>query len=371
LEQAREVSGPPPDVVASLGRAVASRRGRAGVVGVAVIEGCEVAWTAAVGGGDDALFQAGSLSKTVTSALALELVQRGALDLDGDVAERLVSWRLPIGSGRVTLRDLLGHTSGANVRFYPGYEQTRAVPTLVQSLSGVEPATTAAVAFDPAAVGRFRYSGGGYAIAQQLIEDVTGAPFAEAARALVFEPLGMTRSTFLQPPPEALRVAVAQTGWRFYPECAAAGLWTTPADLARFICALQASATANPGAVSGATAEVMTSAHVALPFRGQWTLLALFGLARPHSHGLGLFVREARFINLGGAAGFFSALTGSLEDGTGAVVMTAACRTPLVLRILFELNDAQGWSGVRASPRPPPLQTISRRTSRLLLRAIS
>jgi hypothetical protein len=115
----------------------------------------------------------------------------------------------------------------------------------------------------------------------------------------------------------------------------------------------------------------MTTAHVALPSRGQWTLLALFGLAPPHSHGLGLFIREGRFINLGGAAGFVSALTGSIEDGTGAAIMTAGCRTPLVLRILFELNDAQAWTGVRTSPRRRPLRTISRMTSDVLLRAMS
>jgi CubicO group peptidase (beta-lactamase class C family) len=338
------------------------------VVGVAVIERCEVAWTAAVGGGDDALFQAGSLSKTIASAVALELVQRGALDIDGDVSERLTSWPLPVGPAPVTLRDLLGHTSGANVPFYAGYQQAKAVPTLVQSLSGLEPATTAAVAFDPAAVGRFRYSGGGYAIVQQLIEDVAGMSFAEAARELVFGPLGMKRSTFHQPPPEPLRAAVARTDWRFYPESAAAGLWTTPADLAGFVCALQ---TATAGPVSRATRDAMTTAHVALPSRGQWTLLALFGLAPPHSHGLGLFIREGRFINLGGAAGFVSALTGSIEDGTGAAIMTAGCRTPLVLRILFELNDAQAWTGVRTSPRRRPLRTISRMTSDVLLRAMS
>src|SRR5262249_32193648 len=162
-------------------------------------------------------------------------------------------------------------------------------------------------------IGRFRYSGGGYAIVQQLIEDVTGVPFAHVARELLFRPLEMTRSTFDQPPPQLLCDAVARTDWRLYPESAAAGLWTTPADLARFVCALQVAAAANAGAVSPATAKAMTTPHVALPFGGQWTLLALFGLAPPHSHGLGVFVREARFINLGGAAGFSSALAGSLE----------------------------------------------------------
>jgi CubicO group peptidase (beta-lactamase class C family) len=137
----------------------------------------------------------------------------------------------------------------------------------------------------------------------------------------------MTRSTFVQSAP------------RLYPEAAAAGLWTTPADLARFVCSLQ----------SGRTAEAMTT-HVKIPWRSQWTLLALLGLERPESAGLGLFLRGDRFINLGGAANSFSALVGSTRDGTGAVVMTRGFRPPFTLRVLFELE---------------------RRPSNLLLRALS
>jgi len=293
------VTLPPPEFARFLAEAPARRP--SGVVGVAAIESSELAWTALAGGDDDTTFQAGSLSKTVTSAVALELVGRGELELDGK------------------LRALLGHTSGANVPFYPGYAPDDAVPTLAESVARVE--------FDPKVVGTFRYSGGGYTIVQQLIEQATGESFAEVARKLVLEPLGMTRSTFLQPPPEPLRESAAWAEWRLYPESAAAGLWTTPADLARFICAVQA----NP--------VPMTTPHVGVPFRGQWLLLALLGLRRPQSAGLGLFLRGDRFLNLGGAAGSFSALTGSTEDGTGAVVMTAGFRPPFALRVLFELQD--------------------------------
>lgn len=310
-----------------------------GVVGVAVIENFEVV-SATVA---DSLFQAGSLSKTVTSAVALELVERGELELDGEVRG-------------TTLRDLLGHTAGANVPFYPGYPQAEAVPTLAQSLDGVEPATTPGVELDPKAAGRFRYSGGGYAIVQQLIEDVTGLHFAEAAQALILDPLGMAQSTFRQPPPESLRVPAAYPDWRIYPEAAAAGLWTTPADLARFVCAL----------LTGQIGKQMTAPRAKLPFRGQWTVLALPGLRIPRQAGLDLFVDEHRFINLGGAAGSFSALTGSTDDGSGAVVMTAGCRSPLAVRLLLELGDARGWTDLRAFRRG-----IRRRASDLLLRALS
>lgn len=309
-----------------------------GVVGIAVIENFEVVSTTSA----DRPFQAGSLSKTLTAALALELVERGELRLDSEIRG-------------ATLRELLGHTAGVNVPFYPGYPQGDPVPTLAQSLEGVDPATTPAVTVDSKVAGRFRYSGGGYAIVQQLIEDLTGDPFAETARRVVLEPLRMTRSSFAQPP-EFLGDSAAWADWRFYPEQAAAGLWTTPADLARLVCAL----------LTRSAAEEMAAPHVKLPFRGQWTVLTLLGLAFPRHAGLGLFVRGERFINLGGAAGSFSALTGSKEDGSGAVVMTAGCRSPLAVRLLLELADARGWADLRVAQRG-----IRRRTSDLLLRALS
>lgn len=348
-----------------LDRAVAGG-GRTGVVGVAAIEELEIAWTAAPGGAADAVFQAGSLSKSVTSAVALELVGRGVLELDADVGERLVSWRLPADAGPVTLRELLGHTAGTNVPFYPGYPQGGPAPTPTQSLDGAEPAQTDAVAVDPRRAGRFRYSGGGYTVIQQLIEDVTGTPLAEVARQVVLEPLGMARSTFAQPPPEPLRASAAGPDWRLYPECAAAGLWTTPVDLARFVCAVLAAAAGRGGGLARETAEAMTTPHARVPVRGQWMLLALLGLELPTDGGLGVFVRGPRLLNLGGAAKGFSALTGSTESGSGAIVMTAGLRPAFALAVLFELADAMGWSGLRASRRG-----VGRRTSALFLRALS
>lgn len=315
---------PPPEIERFLDQAVARRP--SGAIGVAAMHDSEIAWTAFAGRDGEGLFQAGSLSKTVTSAVALELVEKGVLDLDAGLA------------AGTTLRALLGHTSGAGVPFYPGYPQDEHVPTLAESVAHVE--------FDPKRAGRFRYSGGGYTVVQQLIEQATGESFADVARDVVLAPLGMTHSTFEQPPPEQLGAAPAFAGWRLYPESAAAGLWTTPADLARFVCAVEAKP------------APMTTPHAAVPRRGQWLVLGVLGLAHPESAGLGLFLRGDRFINLGGAAGSFSVLAGSTEDGTGVVVMTAGFRPPFALRALFELEEARGWR-------------VRRRSSGLLLRAFS
>ena len=317
------------------------------VLGVAVIEGSSIAWIHAAGGPPDQLFQAGSISKPITALAALELAARGQADLDGDVNQRLTSWQLP-GSPGVTLRELLGHTAGTGVPFFPGYRQGAEVPALGQVLDGVAPSVTSAVRADAARRGRFCYSGGGYAVIQQLITDITGLPFADAARALVLEPLEMTRSTFEQPLPSDRSTAAARHDWHVYPESAAAGLWTTPGDLARYACALQAALARRPSPIRPEVAAQLLTPHARLPAKGEWNLLPLLGVRPPDSCGLGMFLHgDDRFSHIGGAASFFSVLTASTKDGTGAVVMTAANPAPFPFRLLRAIGDEHGWTGFR------------------------
>ncbi len=182
------------------------------VFGVAVTEGFRLAWSEVSGAPQDRLFQAGSVAKPVTALAALALADRGEIGLDADVNRHLVSWQLP-GQRPATLRQLLGHTAGTGVPFYPGYPRSGPVPTPLQSLAGEPPAVTPPVLADPAAAGRFSYSGAGYAVVQQLIADVTGLPFASAIGELVLGPLGMRDSTFEQPlPARCGRLPPAMTG---------------------------------------------------------------------------------------------------------------------------------------------------------------
>jgi CubicO group peptidase (beta-lactamase class C family) len=341
----------PTSAIAPAGPLTALLERTSKICGAAVIEGFGVAWNGGSGGGPDPLFQAGSISKPVTALAALELAARGQADLDGDVNEQLTSWHLP-GPHRVSLRQLLGHTAGLGVPFFPGYPQGTSPPALQQVLDGAPPAATPPVRVDPAQHTRFRYSGGGYAVVQQLIADVTGLPFAEAARGLVLEPLGMARSTFAQPLPAGLRPAAARRDWHVYPEAAAAGLWTTPGDLARYVCALQAALAGRPSPVRTETAARLLSPHATLPARGEWSILPLLGMRPPDTCGLGMFLHGGdRFSHIGGAASFFSVLTASRADGTGAVVMTASNAAPFVFRLLRAISDQQGWSGFRQPAR--------------------
>jgi CubicO group peptidase (beta-lactamase class C family) len=224
---------------------------------VAVIDNFKIAWAKAYGVTEagsatpvtvHTLFQAGSISKPVAATGALYLVEHGKLSLDENVNDKLKTWQVPDNEftkdQKVTLRRLLSHSAGLTVHGFPGYEVGTPIPTLVQIFNGEKPANTAPIRVDFVPGTKFRYSGGGITIEQQLIIDVTGEPFPQFMRETVFDKIGMSDSTYEQPLPPA-RAAMAATAshadgmvvpgkWHIYPEMAAAGLWTTPTDLAKF-----------------------------------------------------------------------------------------------------------------------------------------
>ncbi len=291
---------------------------------VAVVEGFEVARVENDGLAPNALLQAGSVSKAVAALAALRLVEQGLLSLDGDVNDHLTSWRLPADEP-VTLRQLLSHTAGATVEFFPGYAPGAPIPSLLDVLEGRPPANTDAVRIEPEARGRHRYSGGAYVVVQALIADTTGLPFATAAAELVLYPLGMGDSTFEQPLPDPLQARAAAPG-NVYPEAAAAGLWTTPRDLALFGCALQLAVAGRPSPVARETAALMLLPHAELPPREDYEQIRGLGLTPPDHMGLGLFLvveggETVRFGHIGTTNTFVAALDFSATDGTGAVAM--------------------------------------------------
>jgi CubicO group peptidase (beta-lactamase class C family) len=208
----------------------------------------------------DTLFQVCSISKPVTAVAVLRLAQEGRLDLDEDVNRYLRSWSVPANGDwqpRVTLRQLLCHGAGMTVHGFPGYGADAPRPTLRQVLDGAPPANTPPVRVNAVPGTQFRYAGGGISIVQQVLMDVTGLPFAQLMRELVLDPLEMDHSTYEQPLP-ANRQDGAATGhrsegapvagkWHVYPEQAAAGLWTTPADLARLAIDIQQAPAGAPG----------------------------------------------------------------------------------------------------------------------------
>lgn len=302
------------------------------------------------------LFQAGSVSKSVMAVGVMRLVEQGRLALDADVNQYLKSWRMPENeftkTEKVTVRRLLSHTAGVTVHGFSGYARTSPLPTLPQILDGEAPANSPAIRVDYVPGSLRRYSGGGYTILQQLVIDVTGKDFAQFMHEEVLAKAGMRSSTYQQPLPEPVHSLAAaghrqppgivdfifpkgprlkvEGGWHVYPEQAAAGLWTTPADLARFMIVMQNSMRGSGKTfLSPATAKLMIT-----PIRNQYGL----GL---HADGEG---ESLRFSHGGINDGFDTRLIGLVNRGQGAVMMMNANDSQGCLaEIQYAIARVYGW----------------------------
>lgn len=321
-------------------------------ISVAVIQDYAIAWSKGYGVADveaqravtaDTLFLAGSISKPVAAVGALSLVEQGKWKLDEDVNGYLKSWKVPgnefTKAEKVTLRRLLSHTAGLTVHGFPGYSSTSPVPTISQILDGAKPANTPAVRVDLTPGSVFRYSGGGFTVAQLLMTEVADAPFAELMQRTVLTKAGMRQSTFENPLPERLRGAAA-SGYKAdgsvipgryhtYPEMAAAGLWTTASDLARFVIEIQK-------AREGRSNGVLKQATVEQMLRPE-----------KQNYGLGFGITERdglkRFGHGGTDAGFQALLSGTF-DGRGVVVLTNSENgAGLAGEIALAVAAAYGW----------------------------
>jgi CubicO group peptidase (beta-lactamase class C family) len=291
---------------------------------------------------DETLFQAASISKPVAAIVALHLVEEGVLDLDSDVNEKILSWKVPENEftreEKVTVRRILSHTAGLTVSGFRGYAEGEPVPNILEVLDGKEPANNDPIRVDVVPGTMFRYSGGGYTVLQLLIEDVTERPLHELAHELVFEPLGMDHSSFEKPLPEALadKTSSGHRGegppieghWFLDTGSTCCGLWTTPADLARFAIEIQKSLRGESNKILTAeTAGLMVSPQALGPM------------------GLGMSVQRrdgaVYFSHSGGNVGFRCFLGASEKGGYGAAIMTnsdngGALMAPLLRSIATE-----------------------------------
>jgi CubicO group peptidase (beta-lactamase class C family) len=321
-------------------------------VSVAVIHNGAIEWAQGFGvvelGGapvtTGTLFQAGSISKPVAAMAALHLVEQDKLSLDSDVNQVLTSWKIPPSSAApgavVTLRELLTHTAGLTVHGFPGYAANAPVPTLEQILNGEKPANTDPICLEAPPGTRWKYSGGGYTVIQQLLIDASHVPFPELLHDTVLAPLGMSRSTYEQPLPMELRSGAAtpyngdgapiEGGFHTYPEMAAAGLWTTPTDLARFAIEIQRSLR---GDANHVLSEEMTK-QMLTAGQGNWGLGPAIG-GPPES---------PYFTHAGSDEGFECVLVAYEHTGDGAVVMTNGQNGELLAyAVLRSTASVYGW----------------------------
>jgi CubicO group peptidase (beta-lactamase class C family) len=327
-------------------------------VSIAVVKDFQVHWAKSYGVADvvtgkaveaTTRFQAASISKPVTAMAAMRLAQDGKLDLDADVNELLRSWKVPrseaSGSAPVTPRSLFSHTSGADDGFgFPGYDPSAPRPSVVQILDGQPPSNVGQVLFARPPFQGYKYSGGGITIMQLALTELTHRSFAELVADAVLEPLQMVNSSFAQPPPPELAGQLARahdgqgkamaTAWHVYPEQAAAGLWTTPTDLARFIIEVQT-------AVRGPAGKVLSQASAR-------QMTAPVGTG-PYAVGLAMEMRgEGWYFSHGGSNwGFQADIVGHLRRGYGVAVMTNGDRgRALINEIEARVAAAYGWDSL-------------------------
>lgn len=326
-------------------------------VSIAVINDFKIEWAKGYGvketGMDDpvttdTLFQAASISKPVAAFAALYFIEQGHLGLDEDVNSKLVSWKVPENEftkeKKVTLRRIMSHSAGLTVHGFRGYAQAEDVPSLLQILDGDKPANSASIRVDSIPGSRYRYSGGGYTVMQQLLIDVSGKPFPAIMRETVLDKIGMIHSTYEQPLPESLAAKAARAHrlngamikgrWHAYPEMAAAGLWTTPSDLCRFAIEIMLSR-------AGKSNKVLSQEMIQEMLTDQ-----------NENVGLGLFLwdeeEDFRFMHGGSNEGFRCGLVAYPEKGQGAAVMTNGdYGGNLLSEILRSLAEEYGWKHFR------------------------
>jgi CubicO group peptidase (beta-lactamase class C family) len=220
-------------------------------ISLVVVDNYEVVFTYAGGLKDTAgvdqvdsntSFNAASISKPVVATLAVMLAEQGNLDLEAPVSQYIKTWSFPgtdiTRRKDVTLAQLLTHTAGTSHSGYASHYRGDLIPTTVDTLNHYKNEAIA-VTFEPGT--SWKYSGGGFLIAQLVLEEVTGQPLAALAEAMLFQPLGMTHSTFYQHGDAKFPLNVAKahgndnnvisTGLPICPQ-AACGLWTTATDMA-------------------------------------------------------------------------------------------------------------------------------------------
>jgi CubicO group peptidase (beta-lactamase class C family) len=274
----------------------------------------------------------------------MKLVEEHRFALDDDINTILKSWHAP--GHLVTPRSLMSHTSGADDGFgFPGHEPSAPRPTLVEILDGKPPSNVGPVLFGRSPYQGYEYSGGGVTIMQLAITELIGKPFAEVMRAMVLNPLGMSDSSYEQPLPAARAAHAARAHneqgkamgppSHVYPEQAAAGLWTTSGDLARFIIEVQR-------AIDGPKGTVLTQS-------GASAMVSPVGVG---PFGVGLKVEKRGegwyFSHNGSNWGFRGDILGHIRKGYGVAILTNSDNgEPLISEIETRVAAAYNWDCLR------------------------
>ncbi len=347
-------------------------------VSIAVINNGKIEWAKGYGvreAGIDSpvdahtVFQAASISKSVSALGALHWVQKGALDLDTNINDFLTSWKVPDNEFTrrqpVTLRYLLCHGAGVSGHALGTFSRGEEIPTFLQILDGLPPSKTDPVRVVSEPQTEFKYSGGGYLIALQAMVDVIGKPFPDIMEESVLKPVGMDRSSYSQDleHDSAANVASSHDGmgsvfdgyWQIMPNPAGGGLWTTPSDLCLFAIEVQKALRGESSVLSQELAEEMLTAQIG-------------------EYGLGLILQgegeNLTFSHGGGNRGYHSWYFAYARRGQGVAVMTNGDRGHyLYNEILRSVGIVYDWPELKPSLIKPvqlSMETMNSYTGRFL-----
>lgn len=267
------------------------------------------------------LFSMGSVSKVVAAVLVHRMQEESLLSLDVDVRDYLTSWQFPQNSpdGLVSLRRLLSHTAGFNIHGFGDFEPGAALPSVYDTLNGAYPARHGPLRFIAAPGSRYQYSGGGYTLAQLVMTDIAQMEFPLLAREKLFDPVGMRRSTYANPLPEAVenvakahngrgRPVALPRGYEAMPEMAASGLWSSANEMGHLISLLIRSYRGENDLLTPAATQKMMQR------------------VEPGEHGSGPRIEgegnNRRFIHGGANNSYRAWIEGHLASGHGLVVLT-------------------------------------------------
>lgn len=322
-------------------------------VSITVFDNNQIIWSKGYGKPDiesnqgvtrDTLFQAASISKAVTSVAAFKMIQNGNFELNEDVNLKLKRWQVPDNQftqhQKVTPSRIMSHTSGLNVSGFEGYNIAQPIPSVVEILQGSELSNSPAVRVFQTPGASEHYSGGGMTVLQLLMEDTSERAFAPLMQQLILHPLDMSQSAFDLHQPEKRQSQIAKGydsqgkmiagGYHLYPEKAAAGLWSTPTDLAKFMLALgKAYRGEDETLLSQASAKTMLTR---VPGAGG-TGIGIDGEADAF-----------RFRHSGGNAGYTCYAVSFANSGRGFVVMTNSDNGfQLIHEISRALSETYDW----------------------------
>jgi CubicO group peptidase (beta-lactamase class C family) len=303
---------------------------------IAVIHDEKIIWTQVLGDRDtsthqpietNTLFQACSITKTLTSVAVMQVLSKYNISLDAPVNHYLKRWKIPenrFTKGHpITIRMLLNHTAAIS-NPYPdgGYAYNAKLPTLTQVFLGQAPATNPPLQVTNTPGKKYSYCNGCYSILQMFLEDVTSESYPKFMQENILQPLKMTNSYFdnrlfiespdkVALPYDANRIRFAKAPIT-NPIYSTGLLWTTPTDLAKFIIAMQKSLNTDQGFLPRKIALLLTSPS-STPTRG-----------------LGFFIsnkvdKEQKnghyFMHTGNNIGYLTLLIGSRDGKNGAAIM--------------------------------------------------